>query len=224
MFPDKNDVAGSIGKKLGRSISFRMADPTEMPGAEGRAEILNGSAIVQFTAAGRRPSNILHELLHLECEIAGYARSETVSGTSKLTIHDVTVLGSNWASMLEHRVIYGRMKELGFDPHEDLDRKIEAAMKTLFDPVILMQRTTTAAYRRAIMTTMISRCLPENTPEMAKRVTEYATAQGFGVEVEKAEGIVRWVRRTGTSPKDIKMSLLGCLKRLGVPESASWFL
>jgi hypothetical protein len=116
------------------------------------------------------------------------------------------------------------MKDLGFDPHADLDRKIEASMKTLFDPVILMQRTTTAAYRRAIMTTMISRCLLEATPEMAKRVTNYASAQGFRIEVEKAEGIVRWASRTGKSPREFKMSLLGCLKRLGVPESATRFL
>jgi hypothetical protein len=217
------EVARSIEERIGRSISFRVVDRFAMP-AEGQAEILNGIPIVRFTAAGRRPDNILHELLHLDCEIDGYPRSVTVSGTGKLSLDDVQDLGSNWTSFLEHRIIYGRMKDLGFDPYVDLDRKIEAAMKTLFDPVILMQRTTTAAYRRAMMTTIISRCLLENSPEMAKRVTSYAAAQGFGIEVEKAEAIVRWVRRTGTSPKELRMSLLGCLKRLGVPESATRFL
>jgi hypothetical protein len=72
------EVVRSIEERVGRSISFRMVDRFPMP-AEGQAEILNGTPIVRFTSAGRRPDNILHELLHLECEIAGYPRSETIA-------------------------------------------------------------------------------------------------------------------------------------------------
>jgi hypothetical protein len=153
----------------------------------------------------------------------GYPRSETIAGTSKLTFEDVQDLATHWGSILEHRVIYYRMKALGFDPHADLDQKMESAMSTLFDPVILRKRTKTDAYRRAIMITMISRCSLECTPGVARRVAKYATDQGFGIEVEKAEVIVRWVSRTGKTPREIRMALRGCLKRLDIPDSSIRF-
>jgi hypothetical protein len=105
------EVGNGIEKSFGRPVRYVVVDRLLIP-AEGEAGVYDGIPTVRLTQAGCRLDNILHELLHLECEAQGFPRSETIASADRLTKEDVQDLVSHWHSILEHRVIYDRMRSL----------------------------------------------------------------------------------------------------------------
>lgn len=211
--------AQDLASRAGRAIQLRpQKDFLALEGArlEGGVPV-----IVLRDPEGMNAYNLAHGLLHLECEVSGYPRTLTRQDAQAPDLLS-QILGE-LSSLVEHRVIYPRLAELGFDPA----REIEEIVRQMLLPKLKDPATIEAMPEWPRKMWLILKCARVRL-EIAKDSDVFLTAdkllrEQYPVEWREALRIVSTIRSIDLStPEAARKVLLACLHQLGCPEPETW--
>ena len=206
-----------IESKAKCSISFRETKEQSM---EGGARLENGVPCIYLKVpAGLRDICICHELLHLQCELAGFPRTKTLDEKPPYDYATINNSLSEIGSIIEHQIIYPKMLQLGYDPYTDVDQKVLLKFLPELENEDYPFGDMHPTMRHLFLTLHLSRALLEtNFSALRKRVRKVSKIKCPQSLVE-AKSIVCLIREVSVdNPQTCKRVLADSIQILKIPK------
>ena len=200
---------------------FSLGEGTEdMINAEAACTTDGGLPQVIFSPNGLSEVNACHELLHLKCEYEGYPRHRLRFVPQSVEEWAISDGVTEIVSLVEHRVIYPKMEKLGFDPHEEFERKV---VGNLLRRLVELQELAETGQMNASgsMNLMVwtARTLVETrTLKVRKRFLR--ETGWFREEFSRGSRVARGVKNSGLGPHACKNAIVSSLDILGIRRDA----
>lgn len=172
--------------------------------------------IVLDTYEGRTEENFVHELFHLQLRARGFPQRFRVTSPRSANAALAQQIAEQLGSLIEHRIFYPQMRQMGFDPTLQYRNALENWMShdTLYGPSVAAKRIVDYAEVYLLI----------HDPALTRRVEEWYTRHGWTGQLNRGKKLAEYLSNFNpNTPEKKRIALPSCLQiALGGKLEVAW--
>lgn len=134
---------------------------------------------------GRTEENLVHELFHLQLRARGFPQRFRVKAPRTSHAEFVQTIAEQLASLIEHRLYYPQMRQMGFDPTLQYRQALETWMSQdkLYGSSVAAKRTVNYAEISLLI----------HDPALNRRVEEWYARHGWNDQLSRGKKLTQYL-------------------------------